>query len=191
MGILGQGIFHHGSEGFQLWGGGDDLLADWVVGVIGVDQRDEVGGHVHPEQAGGGEGFALAFGQREDVLEIFDGVKPVAELPAPAVPFVIRNIGEVRCSFGWELKFCHYKLQILGVIKESDYSKCSHKAEAWRIVIGAEETTEKSWTPFHDPILPYEDYGRNSTSTVEICLMLILLPSRSLTDTRTQVGPET
>ncbi len=56
--VFRQRVFHHGGEGHQLTGGGDDLLAHRVVRVIGVDQRDEIGGDIDAEQARRGEGFA-------------------------------------------------------------------------------------------------------------------------------------
>jgi hypothetical protein len=49
--VLGQAVFHHRLEGHHLAVGGDDLLADGAVGVVGVDEAGEVGGDVDAETA--------------------------------------------------------------------------------------------------------------------------------------------
>jgi hypothetical protein len=90
--VLGEGVLHHPREGAQLRADRDDLAADRVVGIVGIDERDEVGRDVHPELVGRRETFALVVGQVEDLLEVLQRVKALRELPAPVVPLVVRDV---------------------------------------------------------------------------------------------------
>ena len=90
--VLGEGVLHHPREGAQLRADRDDLAADRVVGIVGIDERDEVGRDVHPELVGRREPLALVVGQVEDLLEILERVEPLRELPAPVVPLLVRNV---------------------------------------------------------------------------------------------------
>jgi hypothetical protein len=93
MAVFSQGIFHHGCKGLHLLCTRNDLLADRVIWVLRIDQRDEVRGHIHAEQAAGLECFALALGQRDDLFYFLDRIQAMAQLPAPVVPLFIRNVG--------------------------------------------------------------------------------------------------
>ena len=96
--ILRQRIFHHGGERFEFRGGRDHLSAHGVVGIGRVDQRDEVRRDVHPEQVGGRQSFRLALGELEDLSDLVRRVEAMAELPAPTVPLIVRNVGVQRGS---------------------------------------------------------------------------------------------
>ena len=90
--VLGQGVLHHPGEGPQLRADRDDLAADRVVGIVGVDQRHEVGRDVHPELVRRRQALALVVGQVEDLLELLERVQAVGELPAPVVPLLVRRV---------------------------------------------------------------------------------------------------
>ena len=100
-------ILHHRCERCQLLVGRDDLFADGIVGVVGVDQRDKVRGYIHAKQVRGSECFALGVGQRENLFDFLPGVQPVAQLPAPVVPLFVGHIRESRSAFRWERKVVH------------------------------------------------------------------------------------
>ena len=102
MPVFGQRVFHHAGEGHDFTGGGDDLKADRIAGIVRINQRCEVRGNIHPEQAPGGERFALAVGEVQDLLEVLNRIQAMAELPAPVVPFLRRNILVNRGAFGGE-----------------------------------------------------------------------------------------
>ena len=90
--VLGERVLHHPGEGAQLGADGDDLAADRVVRVVGVDERDEVGRDVHPELVGRREPLALVVGQVEDLLQVLERVEALRELPAPVVPLLVRDV---------------------------------------------------------------------------------------------------
>jgi hypothetical protein len=98
--VFRQGVFHHGGKGLHLLGARDDLHPDRVVRIARVDQGDKVRRDIHAEQAAGLERFALALGQRDNFFDFFDAIQAMAQLPAPVVPFFIRNIGVDRGAFG-------------------------------------------------------------------------------------------
>ncbi len=97
--VFRQRILHHGSEWHHLPCGGDHLLADWIVRIVRIDQRNEVGRDIHAKQVRCRERFPLAVGERDNLFKLLGGVDPVAELPAPVVPFLVRHIGVERRSF--------------------------------------------------------------------------------------------
>jgi hypothetical protein len=112
--VLGQRILHHRSEGLVLAAGRDDLAADRVVGVLGIDQADEVRRDVDPELVGGRQPFALLVGQLEDLFDLIELVDPVGQLPAPVVPLLVgdvlvdrrasadsRSTSAAACSAAW------------------------------------------------------------------------------------------
>jgi hypothetical protein len=70
----------------------DHLAPDRVVWVVRVDERDEVRGDVDPELVLGREAFPLVVGQVEDLLDLFQIVDPMAQLPAPVVPLLVRDV---------------------------------------------------------------------------------------------------
>ena len=90
--VLGERVLHHRGEGLLLAPERDHLAADRVVGVVGVDQADEVRRDVDPELVGGAEAGPLLVGQVEDRLDLLEVVDPVAELPAPVVPLLVGNV---------------------------------------------------------------------------------------------------
>jgi hypothetical protein len=92
MFVLGQGILHHGLEGDHLPVGRDNLLAHRTAGVVGIDEAGKVGGDIDPEQAFAAERLAFGSGQVDHPLQLGDGVEPVAHLPAPIHPLLIRHI---------------------------------------------------------------------------------------------------
>ena len=94
--VLGERVLHHRGEGLLLAPERDDLAADRVVRVVGVDQADEVRRDVDPELVRGGEARALLVGQVEDRLDLLEVVDAVAELPAPVVPLLVGNVLEDR-----------------------------------------------------------------------------------------------
>ena len=90
--VLGERVLHHAGEGAVLAGGRDDLQADGVVRVLGVDQAHEIGRDVDPELVRHREALALFVGQLEDLLDLLEVVDPIAELPAPVVPLLVGNV---------------------------------------------------------------------------------------------------
>jgi hypothetical protein len=70
----------------------DDLAADRVVGVLGVDQADEVRRDIDPELVGRRQSLALLVGQLEDLLDLIELVDAVRELPAPVVPLLVGDV---------------------------------------------------------------------------------------------------
>ena len=90
--VLGERVLHHRGEGLVLATARDDLAADRVVGVLGVDQADEVGRDVDPELVGRRQAVALVVGQLEDLLDLGEVVDPMAELPAPVVPLRVGDV---------------------------------------------------------------------------------------------------
>ena len=90
--ILGERVLHHRGEGLVLATARDDLAADRVVGVLGVDQADEVGRDVDPELVGCGQAVPLVIGQLEHLLDLGEVVDPMAELPPPVVPLRVGDV---------------------------------------------------------------------------------------------------
>ena len=62
MAVLGQRVLHHRGEGHQLRISRDDLLAHGIIGIVWVDQRDEIRRDIHPEKVSGRKRFTLALG---------------------------------------------------------------------------------------------------------------------------------
>ncbi len=93
--VLGQAVFHHRLEGHHLAVGGDDLLADGAVGVVGVDEAGEVGGDVDAEKPLGRKGALLGVGQVDDTGQFVGRVKAVGHLPAPVHPLRVGHVGPV------------------------------------------------------------------------------------------------
>ncbi len=93
--VLGQAVFHHRLERNHLAVGGDDLLADGAMGVIGVDEAGEVGGDIDAKQPLGGQGAALRVGQVDDAGQFVGRVEPVGHLPAPVHPLLIGHVGPI------------------------------------------------------------------------------------------------
>ncbi len=118
MAVLGERILHLPGEGAHFLHGGDDLLADWVVGVIRVDERNKVGGHIHAEEIGAGKRFFLARLELEHLLELLHGIKSVGKLPAPVVPFFGWDILENRGDSGGKF-LGHFYLFIAIVLKHT------------------------------------------------------------------------
>ena len=87
-------------EGADFPRGGDDLPADGVLGIIGINQGDIIGGDIHAEEPRAGERLALAVGELEDFSKSSTVFRRWRKLPAPVVPFFIGNILESRGSFG-------------------------------------------------------------------------------------------
>jgi len=72
--VFCQGIFHHPGEGDDLAFLGDYLLADGVIGILGVNQRRIVWGDIHPEKILRAEGFSLAGGEVQDFFKILNSI---------------------------------------------------------------------------------------------------------------------
>ncbi len=98
MAVLGERVLHHRGEGLVLAAGRDDLAADRIVGILGVDQADEVGRDIDPELVGRRQPFALLVGQLEDLLDLSELVDPVRQLPAPVVPLLVGDVLVDRCA---------------------------------------------------------------------------------------------
>ena len=94
--VLGQRVLHHRGEGLLLASERDHLATDRVVGVLRVDQADEVGRDVDPELVRGAQTGSLLIGELEDLLDLLEVVDPVAELPAPVVPLLVGDVGPQR-----------------------------------------------------------------------------------------------
>ena len=92
MAILGERVLHHPGEGAVLLRGRDDLQADRIVGVVGVDQAHEVRRDVDAEPVRDRQPLALGVGQVQDLLDLGEVVHAVAELPAPVVPLLIGHV---------------------------------------------------------------------------------------------------
>ena len=90
--VLGERVLHHRRERLVLRSDRDDLAADRVVGVVGVDERDEVRRDVDPELVRRREALALFLGQIEDLPDLLEVVDPVRELPAPVVPLRVGHV---------------------------------------------------------------------------------------------------
>jgi len=90
--VLGERVLHHRREGLVLAPEGDYLAADRVVGVAGVNQAREIRRDVDPELVVGGEALALLVGEVQDLADLLERVDPVAELPAPVVPFLVGHV---------------------------------------------------------------------------------------------------
>ena len=61
--VFREGVFHHGSESVHLLCHGDDLPADGVVRILGVDQGNKIWCYVHAEQALRLQSLAFALGE--------------------------------------------------------------------------------------------------------------------------------
>ena len=75
--VLGERVLHHRGERLLLAAERDDLAADRVVRVVGVDQADEVRRDVDPELVRRGQALALLVGQVQDLLDLGEVVDPV------------------------------------------------------------------------------------------------------------------
>src|SRR3990172_5284687 len=96
--VLGERVLHHPREGLRLAPEGDDLAAERVVGVLRVDQAQEVRRDVHAELVRRREALALLVGQLQDPLDFLEVVDPVRELPAPVVPLLIGDVRPTRST---------------------------------------------------------------------------------------------
>ena len=94
--VLGERVLHHRGEGLLLAAERDDLAADRVVGIVRVDQADEVRRDVDAELVRRGEPVALLVGQVEDLLDLLEVVDPVRQLPAPVVPLLVGHVRPQR-----------------------------------------------------------------------------------------------
>ena len=90
--VLGEAVLHHPGEAAQLAAERDDLAPDRVLGILGVDEADEVGRDVDAELVGGGQALALLVGQLQDLLDLGELVDAVRELPLPVVPLLVGNV---------------------------------------------------------------------------------------------------
>src|SRR6266498_840193 len=91
--IFRKRVFHHRGKGLHLLRARDDLFANWIVGIVRVNQGYEVRRDIYAEQTAGVQCLSFRISQRDDLLEIFNCIQAMAQLPAPIVPFFIRNIG--------------------------------------------------------------------------------------------------
>ena len=94
--VLGERVLHHRGERLVLAPERDDLAADRVVRVVGVDQAREVGRDVDAELVVRGQPLALLVGEVEDLADLLERVDPVAELPAPVVPLLVGHVAHRR-----------------------------------------------------------------------------------------------
>jgi hypothetical protein len=94
--VLGERVFHHRREGFLLAAQRDDLAADGIGRVVGVDQAQEVGRDVDPKLVRRAQALALLLGQVEHLLDIGQVVDPVGKLPAPVVPLLVGHVQPAR-----------------------------------------------------------------------------------------------
>ena len=94
--VLGQRVLHHRRERLLLPAQRDHLAADRVVRVVRVDQADEIRRDVDAELVGCAETLALLVGQVQDLVDLLEVVDPVAELPAPVVPLLVRDVRPQR-----------------------------------------------------------------------------------------------
>ncbi len=90
--VLGERVLHHRREGLLLATERDDLATDRVVRILGIDQADEVRGDIDAELVVGRESLSFLIGELEDLLDLFEVVDPVRELPAPVVPLRVRDV---------------------------------------------------------------------------------------------------
>ena len=99
--ILMQGVQQVGSGLMQLGPGGNGLFADGVVGVVGVDQGEVVGGDGHAQSAEAGLDALLLLGSQRDVFfQVLQGLNAVFDLPSPVVPLGVGDVGEQLCAAG-------------------------------------------------------------------------------------------
>ncbi len=96
--VLGQRVLHHRGERLLLAAERDHLAPDRVGRVLRIDEADEVGRDVDPELVGRAQAGPLLLGQLEDLLDLLEVVDPVAELPAPVVPLLVRDVGPQRSA---------------------------------------------------------------------------------------------
>jgi hypothetical protein len=68
------------------------LLADRAHRVIRIDQAGKIRGNIQPKFVFRGNTFNFFLGKINEGFEDFQVVDAVAELPAPIIPFFIRDI---------------------------------------------------------------------------------------------------
>ena len=110
VGILVQGIGVLVVGVLQLLGAGDGHLADGIKGIVQIDQGQIIGSDRHAQlaQSLGNTGF-LVGSQGHVLLQIFDSLSAVGNLPMPVVPQIFRNVSEQTiASFHvrFSLNFC-------------------------------------------------------------------------------------
>ena len=99
--ILVQGIQQVGVGLVQLLGGGDGLQTDGIMGITGLDQGQVVGGDGHAQGAQAGLDAFLFLGSQLDVLlQIFQSLDTVLDLPVPVIPLLIGHVGEQDLTAG-------------------------------------------------------------------------------------------
>ena len=95
VGVLMKGVQQVGGAPAELLGGGDGLPPDGVMGIVGINEGEVVGGNGHAQGAQTGPDARLLLGRQGDVfLQILQGLGPVGHLPAPVVPVGVGHIGE-------------------------------------------------------------------------------------------------
>src|SRR5262249_13585141 len=62
----------------------------------GIDERDEVRRDVDAELVRRAQAFALFVGQVEDLLDLFEVIDAMRQLPAPVVPLLVGHVGPHR-----------------------------------------------------------------------------------------------
>ena len=78
MRILGERVFHHRIEAFQLAPGWDNLLPNRAVGIIRIDEAGEIRGNIQAESVPGRDTFDFARRQIDNRGKFFEGVEAVA-----------------------------------------------------------------------------------------------------------------
>ena len=99
--ILVQGVQQVGVGLMQLLGGGDGLQTDGIMGITGLDQGQVVGGDGHAQGAQAGlDAFLFLGGQLDVLLQIFQSLDTVLDLPVPVIPLLIGHVGEQDLTAG-------------------------------------------------------------------------------------------
>ena len=96
MAVLREGVLHHRGERLLFPPKRNHLAPNGVVGILRIDQADEVRSDVDPEFVRGGEPGPLFVRQLQDPLDLVEVIDPVAELPPPVVPLGVRNVLPAR-----------------------------------------------------------------------------------------------